>query len=277
MGERYPVTVAIAGSTPLFDPDNARVQTLGMRHPRLREARAADRRQDRRSPTTGARSTRAPRLHGQPARGVRRRGGGAAVEQHGGVGDRADARPARGRGAAARHDGDRRRPRDSPRHRRRASGTRRRPPRRSSTPIRSRARAARPDPVRQRVGRRRQLPGRRSASPTRSGCRASRRQGDRDRRTARVRCEQEVAGGRDVYEVPMPAVVTRQGGHQPAALPVGAGPAAREAQAARDAHPGAAPEPRLEMVRLALPAGLGQAGAGARHRRRGGARRGRAC
>jgi len=26
MGERYPVTVAVAGSRPLFDPDNARIR-----------------------------------------------------------------------------------------------------------------------------------------------------------------------------------------------------------------------------------------------------------
>ena len=26
MGEQYPVTVAVAGSTPLFDPDNERVR-----------------------------------------------------------------------------------------------------------------------------------------------------------------------------------------------------------------------------------------------------------
>jgi hypothetical protein len=25
-GDRYPVTVAVAGSTPLFDPDNARMK-----------------------------------------------------------------------------------------------------------------------------------------------------------------------------------------------------------------------------------------------------------
>ncbi len=29
MGERYPVTVAVAGSTPLFDPDNERVKAAG--------------------------------------------------------------------------------------------------------------------------------------------------------------------------------------------------------------------------------------------------------
>ena len=27
MGERYPVTVAVAGSTPLFDPENIRVRS----------------------------------------------------------------------------------------------------------------------------------------------------------------------------------------------------------------------------------------------------------
>jgi hypothetical protein len=26
LGEQYPVTVAVAGSTPLFDPDNARIR-----------------------------------------------------------------------------------------------------------------------------------------------------------------------------------------------------------------------------------------------------------
>ena len=27
LGERYPVTVAVAGSTPLFDPENSRVRS----------------------------------------------------------------------------------------------------------------------------------------------------------------------------------------------------------------------------------------------------------
>jgi glycine cleavage system aminomethyltransferase T len=27
MGERYPVTVAVAGATPLFDPDNSRIRS----------------------------------------------------------------------------------------------------------------------------------------------------------------------------------------------------------------------------------------------------------
>ena len=55
-----------------------------------------------------------------------------------------------------------------------------------------------------------------------------------------ARCEQEVAGGRDVYVVPLPAVVTRARGHQPAALPVGARQAARAAEAGRDADARAA-------------------------------------
>ena len=49
-----------------------------------------------------------------------------------------------------------------------------------------------------------------------------------------------------------------QGGHQPPALPVGAGPDARQAQAARGRQHRARPEPRLEMVRLALPPGSGK-------------------
>ena len=72
------------------------------------------------------------RLHGQPARGVRRRGGGPAGRAARRLVDRADARPARGRGAAARHDGDRRRPRRSISSPTAASGIRRRPRRRSS-------------------------------------------------------------------------------------------------------------------------------------------------
>ena len=49
----------------------------------------------------------------------------------------------------------------------------------------------------------------------------------------------------------------RQGGHQPAALPVGARPAAGQAQAAR--HDSPTPrEPRLEMVTLTLPPGSGK-------------------
>ncbi len=136
MGERYPVTVATTDSTPVFDPDNSRGSRLD-EHPRLRQARAADRRQDHPHRGRAGDPDPPPRLHGQPARGVRRRGGDPA-----GRGARrrvggAHARARRGRGAAARHDGDRHRPRHPPRHRRRRvgpaghrGGDRRRDPRR---------------------------------------------------------------------------------------------------------------------------------------------------
>ena len=48
-----------------------------------------------------------------------------------------------------------------------------------------------------------------------------------------MRGEQEVAGGRDVYLRAAARRGDRQGGHQPAALPVGAGQAARAAEAGR--------------------------------------------
>ena len=47
-----------------------------------------------------------------------------------------------------------------------------------------------------------------------------RAQGRRGRGRRRSRCEQEIGGGWEVYEVPLPAVVDRAGGAQPAALPV---------------------------------------------------------
>ena len=203
--------------------------------PRLRQARAADGRQDR--PHRGRAGDRdaSPRVHDQPARGMRRRGGGAA--RRGGrrrVG-RAHARPARGRGAAARRDGARHRPRHPPRLGRRRVGSagdcwrdRRRDPRRrgrSTAPSISSSSATR-------------LP---TAGTTRSGSGSRTRSGARWRPGSRaspwtdgtVRCEQEVAGGRDVYQLPLPAVVTVKEGPQPAALPVGARPAARAAEAGR--------------------------------------------
>ena len=63
-----------------------------------------------------------PRLHGQPARGVRRRGGGPDRRGEGRRVRRADARPGRGRRAAARRDGDRHRPGGPARDRRLATG-----------------------------------------------------------------------------------------------------------------------------------------------------------
>jgi electron transfer flavoprotein beta subunit len=72
-----------------------------------------------------------------------------------------------------------------------------------------------------------------------------------------LRCEQEVAGGRDVYRVPLPAVVTVKEGINlprypsvPARLRARRKPVERRTPTPR--------EPRLEMVRLAVPPGSGK-------------------
>ena len=72
-----------------------------------------------------------------------------------------------------------------------------------------------------------------------------------------LRCEQEVPGGRDVYRVPLPAVVTVKEGLNlprypsvPGRLRAKSKPLARRAPARL--------EPRLEQVRLVLPAGQGR-------------------
>ena len=57
---------------------------------------------------------------------------------------------------------------------------------------------------------------------------------------ASVRCEQEFGGGRDVYELPLPAVVTVLEGLNLPRYPVRAGADARRAQAARGLAAGAA-------------------------------------
>jgi electron transfer flavoprotein beta subunit len=73
----------------------------------------------------------------------------------------------------------------------------------------------------------------------------------------RVRCEQEVAAGRDIYDVALPAVVTVKGGLNlprypsvPAKLRANRKPV--------DARPVAGAEPRLEKLRLVVPEGLGK-------------------
>ena len=92
----------------------------------------------------------------------------------------------------------------------------------------------------------------------------------------RLRCEQEVGRRRDVYVVPLPAVVTRQGGDQPAALPVGARAPAGQAQAARRHSTPARPDPAGDDAAAAARR-AGQADRGARPRTRGGAGGGRSC
>jgi electron transfer flavoprotein beta subunit len=72
-----------------------------------------------------------------------------------------------------------------------------------------------------------------------------------------LRCEQEVAGGRDVYVVPMPAVVTVKEGLNLPRYPSVPG-RLRAKRKPLEASSPARPNPLLEMVRLALPAGSGK-------------------
>ena len=73
----------------------------------------------------------------------------------------------------------------------------------------------------------------------------------------RARCEQEVAGGRDVYVVPLPAVVTvLEGINLPRYPSVPAKLRARQKPIERSSPE--RPESRLEKVRLVLPPGQGK-------------------
>jgi electron transfer flavoprotein beta subunit len=73
----------------------------------------------------------------------------------------------------------------------------------------------------------------------------------------RARCEQEVPGGRDVYLVPLPAVVTvLEGINLPRYPSVPAKLRARQKPV--ETSTPVRPEPRLEMVRLVVPPGQGK-------------------
>jgi electron transfer flavoprotein beta subunit len=72
-----------------------------------------------------------------------------------------------------------------------------------------------------------------------------------------VRCEQEVQGGRDVYEVPMPAVVTVKEGLNLPRYPSVPGRLRAKRKPVDGRRPGR-PDPRLEMLRLKLPPGSGK-------------------
>jgi electron transfer flavoprotein beta subunit len=73
----------------------------------------------------------------------------------------------------------------------------------------------------------------------------------------RARCEQEVPGGRDVYDVPLPAVVTvKEGLNLPRYPSV---PAKLRAKGKPlEARPVERPSPRLEKLRLVVPEGIGK-------------------
>ena len=73
----------------------------------------------------------------------------------------------------------------------------------------------------------------------------------------RARCEQEVASGRDIYDVPLPAVVTvKEGLNLPRYPSVPA--KLRANRKPVDAKPVAPPAPRLEKLRLVVPEGQGK-------------------
>jgi electron transfer flavoprotein beta subunit len=73
----------------------------------------------------------------------------------------------------------------------------------------------------------------------------------------RLRCEQEVAGGRDVYDLPLPAVVTvLEGINLPRYPSVPAKLRAR--QKPIETRTPERPAPRLERLRLMVPAGQGK-------------------
>ena len=73
----------------------------------------------------------------------------------------------------------------------------------------------------------------------------------------RLRCEQEVAGGRDVYELPLPAVVTvLEGINLPRYPSVPAKLRARQKPV--ESRTPERPAPRLERLRLVVPPGQGK-------------------
>jgi electron transfer flavoprotein beta subunit len=72
-----------------------------------------------------------------------------------------------------------------------------------------------------------------------------------------VRCEQEVAGGRDVYVLPMPAVVTVKEGLNLPRYPSVPGRLRAKRKPVAASTP-ARPDQRLEMLRLVLPPGSGK-------------------
>jgi electron transfer flavoprotein beta subunit len=74
---------------------------------------------------------------------------------------------------------------------------------------------------------------------------------------ASVRCEQEVEGGRDVYVVALPAVLTVKEGLNLPRYPSVPGRLRAKSKPVAVSTP-ARPEPRLEMVRLVVPAGQGR-------------------
>src|SRR5205823_14662074 len=76
-------------------------------------------------------------------------------------------------------------------------------------------------------------------------------------RGSSVRCEQEVDGGRDVYVVPLPAVLTVKEGLNLPRYPSVPGKMRARSKPMAESMP-TRPAPRLELVTLAVPAGQGR-------------------
>src|SRR6266571_4192842 len=74
---------------------------------------------------------------------------------------------------------------------------------------------------------------------------------------SQVRCEQEVEGGRDVYVVPLPAVLTVKEGLNLPRYPSVPGKMRARSKPVAIVTP-SRPAPRLELVKLAVPAGQGR-------------------
>lgn len=74
---------------------------------------------------------------------------------------------------------------------------------------------------------------------------------------ASVRCDQVVEGGRDVYVVPLPAVLTVKEGLNLPRYPSVPGKMRARSKPVAVTHP-ARPAPRLELVRLTVPEGQGR-------------------
>jgi len=74
---------------------------------------------------------------------------------------------------------------------------------------------------------------------------------------ANVRCEQEVEGGRDVYVVPLPAVLTVKEGLNLPRYPSVPGKMRARSKPVAVSTPDR-PRPRLELIMLAVPAGQGR-------------------
>ena len=209
-----------------------------------------------------------PRLRHRPARGVRGRGGGPPRRGARRRVRRPDPRPGGGPRAAPRRDGDRHLAGDPPRHRRGGVGPGVHGRRRSSTPsARTRPRAARSTsscsatrPATPAATRSRVRIGRALGRPVLTGLKGL------AVADGVVRGEQGSPGGRDVYEVPLPAVAGVLEGLNLPRYPSVPGRHPGEEQARRDVEPGPARTSASRCVRLVVPAGRGQAGHDPRRR-----------